>query len=318
MQISPPLSEYRAQPHRRAQAIQAGKKAFAAWQNHPVWAGYRALLEHAVTLSAVDAIRHLRPILDDNLIAPAFLEHFLSAMTHDELVQLQCPATLSVQSTVIILLRHGRINIALVALRKKAADASGNAMHDRICLSNGHSALRLINGAQADYRLFARDHEEQEAMVLTYKGRVASDASLIIDNSQQGLLIDVLEQPALFLRITVEDDGSSSTNGDDCYRYFDAQTGRLLGKSAGNMQSTRRLMLLSALRSLGAAHHAPEMLVVTEEPVAALRWQAMRECLATDMKAAMPRLADMAKGDPDDEIRALAHQILQHIGQKAA
>jgi hypothetical protein len=60
------------------------------------------------------------------------------------------------------------------------------------------------------------------------------------------------------------------------------------------------------------------MLIVTEEPVAALRWQAMRECLATDMNAAIPRLTDMAKDDSDDEIRALAHQILQHIGQKAA
>lgn len=305
MYISSQLSAYRAETDKRRCAAEAGISAQACWQVHPIWSQHKARIDRAVNMPAIDAARYLLPVLEDDRIAQHFLDHFVDVMRGDILVNLQCPSLLSERTISMIVLSAGPITISLVLVRQIAQKG-----REHISLSNGVTALRLINGADASFCLFEDSGEESISKLQSgeFGNRV-----MTVDNARQGLSLHVDGPPALFLRITIDD-----YNSQLCQRYFDSETGQLMGQAAGDKRSTRRLMLLSALRSMQSKHHADAMLAATYEPIAALRWQAMRECLATDMAAAMPRLADMAQCDDDINIRSLAQQVLAMCEAKAA
>lgn len=306
MHISSQLSAYRAEPNKRRTAVEAGIAAQTSWQSHAIWARYKARIDQAANMPPADAIPHLLPVLEDERISEHFLGHFIDAMRGDALVNLQCPSIISERTISMILLSAGPITMSLVLVRHIPQKG-----REHISLSNGVTALRLINGADACFCLFEEQGKDHISKLET--GKFSGNSVMTVDNARQGLSLHVDGPPALFLRIAIDDQQSAL-----CQRYFNNETGQLVAQAAGDKRSTRRLMLLSALRTMQAERHAEAMLAATYEPVAALRWQAMRECLATDMATAMPRLADMARCDDDADIRQLARQVLAICEAKAA
>lgn len=306
MHISSQLSAYRAEPNNRRASAEAGIAAQTSWQSHAIWARHKVRIDQAANMPPADAIPHLLPVLEDAQISDHFLDHFIDAMRGDALVNLQCPSMMSERTISVVLLSAGPITISLVLVRQVPQKG-----REHISLSNGVTALRLINGAHACFSLFEEQCKDRISKLET--GQFSGNSVMTVDNARQGLSLHVEGSPALFLRIAIDDQESAL-----CQRYFDSETDQLVAQAAGDKRSTRRLMLLSALRSMQAGQHAQAMLAATYEPVAALRWQAMRECLATDMAVAMPRLADMARCDDDADIRQLARQVLAMCQAKAA
>lgn len=82
--------------------------------------------------------------------------------------------------------------------------------------------------------------------------------------------------------------------------------------------ASRSLMLLSLLRLSGRADAAEAFEQATRAPAHHLRWAAMREWLALDIAAALPRLRSMAMGDPHDEVRAAASTMLPVVQARLA
>ena len=82
--------------------------------------------------------------------------------------------------------------------------------------------------------------------------------------------------------------------------------GRLLRVASGDDRPSRTEMLLGFLRLSGRADAGGCFEAATRDPAFHLRWAAMREWLALDARAARPRLAEMARADPNAEIRTAA------------
>ena len=81
---------------------------------------------------------------------------------------------------------------------------------------------------------------------------------------------------------------------------------RLLRVVSADDRASRTEMLLAFLRLSGRADAACQFEAVTRDPAFHLRWAAMREWLALDARAALPRLGEMAVEDPNAEVRAAA------------
>jgi hypothetical protein len=86
--------------------------------------------------------------------------------------------------------------------------------------------------------------------------------------------------------------------------------GRLLRVASGDERSSRTEMLLAFLRLAGRADAGDRFEEATRDPAFHLRWAAMREWLALDARAALPRLGAMASADPHAEVRDAAARTL--------
>ncbi|MEI9852870.1 MAG: hypothetical protein WDN24_20645 [Sphingomonas sp.] len=97
--------------------------------------------------------------------------------------------------------------------------------------------------------------------------------------------------------------------------------GALVRVASADDRASRIEMLLTFLRLAGRADAGARFDAATHEPAFHLRWAAMREWLALDAAAALPRLEEMAADDPNAEVRAAAALTLvtvrRRIGEAA-
>jgi hypothetical protein len=89
-------------------------------------------------------------------------------------------------------------------------------------------------------------------------------------------------------------------------REYRLSDGKLVHQAAGNVRDSRIEMAMAALGRMGRADAAPLLAdIATEAGSAALRWQALRECLALDTRAGFTALTTIATS-PGDELAAAA------------
>ncbi len=95
-------------------------------------------------------------------------------------------------------------------------------------------------------------------------------------------------------------------------RTHRASDGALVQLASADDRASRAEMLLTYLRLAGRADAGERFDAASRDAAFHLRWAAMREWLALDARAALPRLAEMAECDPHQEIRAVA-QSMRHL-----
>lgn len=96
-------------------------------------------------------------------------------------------------------------------------------------------------------------------------------------------------------------------------REYAIADGALLRTASTDDRASRTEMLLTFLRLSGRADAGEQFGAVTRDPAFHLRWAAMREWLALDARAALPRLAEMARGDANAEVRVAAARTLATV-----
>lgn len=101
-----------------------------------------------------------------------------------------------------------------------------------------------------------------------------------------------------------------ATRASGLVREYDRATLRLLRTATNDEAESRTRLLLSLLRIEGRRDAGPAFEEVTHAPAFHLRWTAMREWLALDAAAALPRLRDLAAADPHADVRAAAQATL--------
>ncbi len=101
-------------------------------------------------------------------------------------------------------------------------------------------------------------------------------------------------------------------------REYAIDTGALVRIATNDDRAARTQMLLAYLRLAGRQGSQACFAATTRDPAFFLRWAAMREWLASDAGAALPRLREMAAGDPNAEVRAAANATLAMIEQRLA
>jgi hypothetical protein len=99
-------------------------------------------------------------------------------------------------------------------------------------------------------------------------------------------------------------------------REYALPSGAFLRCATLDERAARAQMLLTFLRVAGRREASEQFDAATHDPAAFLRWSAMREWLALDALAALPRLAEMAEGDLSDEIRGVARDTLALVEAK--
>ncbi|MEH3099573.1 hypothetical protein [Sphingomonas adhaesiva] len=101
-----------------------------------------------------------------------------------------------------------------------------------------------------------------------------------------------------------------ATRGGGLTREYDRATGRLVRAATSDDAASRTRLLLTLLRVDGRRDAGAHFATATCDSAFHLRWDAMREWLALDLSAAVPRLREMAAHDPHDEVRAAAARTL--------
>lgn len=101
-------------------------------------------------------------------------------------------------------------------------------------------------------------------------------------------------------------------------REYAIDSGALVRVATNDDRASRTQMLLAYLRLAGRRGSEACFAAATRDPAFFLRWAAMREWLASDAGAALPRLREMAADDPNDEVRAAALATLAMIEQRLA
>lgn len=92
-------------------------------------------------------------------------------------------------------------------------------------------------------------------------------------------------------------------------RAYDRASGRLVRVAGSDVADARRRMLLTLLRVSERGDAAAQFDAATRAPAHDLRWAAMREWLALDAGAALPRLRTLVD-DPHPEVRDAARATL--------
>lgn len=105
---------------------------------------------------------------------------------------------------------------------------------------------------------------------------------------------------------------------DPLVREYDAASGRLLRCASADDRPSRTEMLLAFVRASGRADAGACFEAASRAPAFHLRWSAMREWLALDAAAALPRLCEMARCDPHPEVRAAAAQSWERAARAVA
>lgn len=101
-------------------------------------------------------------------------------------------------------------------------------------------------------------------------------------------------------------------------REYDLAGGALVRVADADDRPSRTVMLLRFLRAAGRSDAGACFAEATRAPGFHLRWAAMREWLALDAGAAAPRLAEMARGDPEAEVCEAAARMLPIVERRLA
>ncbi len=141
--------------------------------------------------------------------------------------------------------------------------------------------------------------------------RQLRDGDLIAFDAGTSFLVEHARRDIVLLHATIFAGAAPTT----C--EYDRDTLALRGTGATSEQASRAEMLTSLLGAIGR-DDAAAFDAATRSPHAHVRWHAMRAWLTLDADAAAGRLDEMAAGDPDAEVRALADETLALIAGSAA
>ncbi len=104
-----------------------------------------------------------------------------------------------------------------------------------------------------------------------------------------------------------------ATHATAMVREYDRATGALLRTATADQDESRTRLLLTLLRTERRRDAGACFAAATRAPAYHLRWTAMREWLALDAPATLPRLRELARDDPHAEVRALAQATLPMV-----
>jgi hypothetical protein len=142
---------------------------------------------------------------------------------------------------------------------------------------------------------------------------VLRDGAVVrLDGRTRGHLIDGARSDVVTLNATIRTETAPYA------REYAIETGALVRVATNDDRAARTQMLLAYLRLAQRPGAQERFAAATRDPAFFLRWGAMREWLAIDTRAALPRLREMAEADPNAEVRAAATATLALVEERIA
>lgn len=257
--------------------------------------------------SAESSAGMLRPWMQDGRWLYAAIADQIARMRADPLHLPPARASRAGLQQHLVLARQPRLSLAIVIL---PATAIGGPDGSPVHFSGELTLTHILAGAPLHTTLFVRDRQgiarRQEDI------SVPPGSMLELDERRQAALIRPGPRPVAVLRAAIAyDDPPLATS-------HDPASGMVIARASREEEAARTLMLLSLLRATGRRDAAVLFETATQARHPHQRWAAMREYLAVDTGAALPRLRDMARHDADAELRRLASATLAQIAAQQA
>ncbi|PTS74875.1 hypothetical protein DBR17_16510 [Sphingomonas sp. HMWF008] len=216
-----------------------------------------------------------------------------------------------------VLFENANVSIAATVL---SADALAAVPPPRSVVVPGRvTATRYVRAGGARIRLWEAEPIGADFSAATAKPCVAlpdqhpADGAIVrIDGRTQGHILADATSDVVTLSATLRAQTIPYA------REYAIDTGALVRVATNDDRAARTQMLLAYLRLAGRRGSEACFAAATRDPAFFLRWAAMREWLASDVGAALPRLREMAEGDPNDEVRTAANATLAMIEQRLA
>ncbi len=152
------------------------------------------------------------------------------------------------------------------------------------------------------------DADTAAALVVLPSRRLADGEIVVCDGRCEAQLLEGIEEDV----VTV----SFAAAGGGLTREYDRESGRLIRAASNDAAASRTRMLLTLLRVSGRADAGDAFDAATRTEEFHLRWAAMREWLALDARAALPRLHALADADPHPQVRAAARATLPLVEER--
>jgi hypothetical protein len=297
-----------AAPQHRAQARMLHCKE--AWLALP---GVRAVREDIADFAAGHALAEcasLAALFDDSdpaaqTFARSFTDSHARELLADPLGQVAVPSATDGTLSVLRLIQIGNVSLALVAL-----DGEALAMRpepDTVDFGANEVWEHVISGEAEAELIECRSHDDHQADLRRTSITLQPGKVICRDSERLALQVRRIEGCLVTLRLQRRRARAGIT------REYELAEGRLVHLAAGNPRDSRIEMMMALLGRMKRTDAAPELAAVARDTGnRALRWQALRECLALDTLTGFQTLCAIA-ADPADSLCGAATELRDQL-----
>lgn len=313
MRIDPAIAALQRDPALQRQAQRTLISACEDWRAGPDVAAVVADLARYGSGMAIEACPDLAALFTTPGraadLAGAMVRRFCAVLASDPFGQMPFRHAADGQVASLLLLRAGRAHLVLHAREpgQWTHDAAGFSDEDR---------NEIVLAGQAEAQIVRPPSGIGAPLPVTPTGlRCGSHHAL--DLRSTCLQATRVDRRLVSLRLNRHAAAPAAT------RHYRLTDGTLAHQSAGSLRTSRQEMMLAILGRMGRAEAVPEMAALAADRQAdeALRWQALRECLALDSGAGFAALSTVARDQADPlaaAAGALRAQLVEAYPQLAA
>lgn len=306
MIVSQALAAHCADPAALEAARRAAAAAEEAWLRSASGRLFDTFRGHGVNLrmSGKHLFDALLPLIRDPQWARELIGHYAETLQTSPMSLL--PLTAAAGSPwpgLVIRIGTGATVLLSLIEAGRLAEMQG-ATEDRIVrFEAAWSATTSLHGGD----LTIREYVEQEGRSACIGSRRIAAGMVVETTPGRAISIDAADKDCAILRLSVADPAMTEA------REYEASTGELRLITDAHPDPARQQMLMAMLRAMAWRSAAPAMAELAHHGPPARRWQAMRECLATDGMVGWAALTEMAEGDPDPGLRRLAADTIERL-----
>ncbi|WP_353203328.1 HEAT repeat domain-containing protein [Sphingomonas sp.] len=298
----------------RASLEAAAARSFAAAAAFRASEPYRAL---ELLFAEVAIERAISTLLSDHDWVGELIAPLITALAEDPWFEPPFRVARDGLRIGTVLFETPAVSIAATVL---SANALATLPPPRTVVVPGRvTVTRYVRAGNARLRLWQAEPIGADFSAATAKpcvalpGRLPTDGAVVrIDGRTHGHILAEASSDVVTLSATLRAQTIPYA------REYAIDSGALVRVATNDDRAARTQMLLAYLRLAGRSGSEACFAAATRDPAFFLRWAAMREWLASDTRAALPRLRAMAADDPHAEVRAAAIATLALVEQRLA
>lgn len=318
MHIHPDLRALRSDDTPQRDAQDALIRVVGAWRKQPRMAELLADLDAFATCRSLAECTTLAALFDEESGSAAALAHEFVQVTAESLERQplgHVPLRHFTDGTVstLLLARSGNVTLSLIAI-----DGDGLAARPAPVTADFSPSEvweRVLSGS-ASAELVERRSATREGAVLNRRAIALAPGKVVCRSAErQALLLRAVDGCLVSLRLQRRRSDAGPT------REYRLDDGKLVHQAAGNPRDSRIELMMALLGRMERKDAAPQLSAIAqEEGSSALRWQALRECLALDTLAGFTALTAIARNETDElaaAAGALRSQLIEAHPQLA-
>jgi hypothetical protein len=203
--------------------------------------------------------------------------------------------------STLLLAHHGAATLSLVAI--DGAGLAARPPATAVDFRPSDVVERVLAGSADAERVTLHPRDERSARLDRERFSLAPGQVIRRDGAREALILGGIDRCLVKLRLQRRRAGEGPT------REYALADGSLLHQAASSARDSRLELMMALLRRMERADAAPHLAGLAREPGSmALRWQALRECLALDTLSGFRVLAAIAAA-PNDPLASMAGAV---------